>query len=89
MKCTLCKRDGELEFHHFYPGKGRRKDDSGIDVCNQCGDQIHLLFTNTELRNDYNTLDKLLESNRMKTYIKWVKDKPIESHFSMKKKKRK
>lgn len=38
MKCSLCGREvSKLEFHHFYPGKKRRKDESGIDVCEQCG----------------------------------------------------
>ena len=39
MKCQLCEREVlEIEFHHFYPGKKRRIDNSGIDVCIQCGD---------------------------------------------------
>lgn len=87
MKCSLCGREvSKLEFHHFYPGKKRRKDESGIDVCEQCGDQIHLMFSNTELRTKYNNLQSLKEA--MQSYISWIKDKP-ESRFSVKVKKRK
>lgn len=87
MMCELCEREvSETEFHHFFPGKKRRKDDSGVDICLSCGDQIHLMFSNTELRNKLNNLQSLKEA--MHTYIKWIQDKP-ESRFSMKKKKRK
>jgi hypothetical protein len=53
MKCKICEREVvELEFHHFFPGKKRRKDDSGIDVCKMCGDQIHLMFSNKNETNN-------------------------------------
>jgi hypothetical protein len=92
--CELCERDAEdnYEFHHFYPGKQRRskKDKSlhneGINVCNQCGDQIHLMFDNRSLRDTYNNLESL--KSGMSKYIEWVKDKPIDKKFSVKKLKR-
>lgn len=85
MICQLCEREvGELEFHHFYPGKKRRKDDSGINVCTQCGDQIHIMFSNQELRNKYHTLDSLKEG--MHNYIIWIQKKP-DIRYSVRKKK--
>lgn len=87
MKCELCGREvSETEFHHFYPGKHRRKSDDGINVCGQCGDQIHLMFSNTELRTNLNNLQSLKEA--MHIYIQWIKDKP-ESHYCIRTKKRK
>lgn len=85
MKCQLCEREVlEIEFHHFYPGKKRRINDSGIDVCIQCGDQIHLMFSNQELRDKYHDLPSLKEA--MHKYILWIQKKP-ERRFCVKKKK--
>jgi len=86
MICQLCERDVEkLEFHHFYPGKRRRKDNSGINVCIQCGDQIHLMFSNQELRIKYHTLDILREG--MHIYINWIQNKP-DVRYTVKRKKK-
>ena len=88
MICQVCNREVTLtEKHHLYPIKTRRKTEETIEVCLQCGDQIHLLFTNTELQNEYNTLEKLVTSERMQKYIAWIKNKP-DTHFSVSKKKR-
>ena len=92
MRCALCKREGDdkyFEYHHFEPVATRRKTEDGIDVCNQCGDQLHLLFTNMELRDIYNDLPSLLLNEKVKTYIRWVRDKPLETHYVAAKKKRK
>lgn len=91
MKCQLCERETEkYEEHHLIPHKTRREkeeDCKTINVCQQCGDQIHLMFDNTRLRNELNNLEALKIA--MFSYINWVKNKPIESKFSVKKKKRK
>ena len=87
--CELCGRQGDdpyFEEHHLWPVKTRRKTKDTIVVDRQCGDQIHLMFTNQELQQKYHTLEDLKEG--MTLYISWVKDKPLESHFPMAKKKR-
>ncbi len=85
MICQLCEREVEkLEFHHFYPGKRRRIDCSGIDVCEQCGDQIHIIFSNQQLRDEYHTLESLKRG--MHSYINWIKNKP-EVRYSVRRKK--
>jgi len=90
QKCSMCDREtNDLEFHHFEPGKKRRKTNEGIEVCHQCGDQLHLLFSNNELRNDLNSLEKILSNEKILSYISWVKNKPVEKHFSVQKKKKK
>lgn len=89
MKCELCNREVErIEFHHFFPGKKRRKNEDGIYVCNTCGDQIHILFSNQELRDLYNSIEKILGSPRFNDYLKWIKDKP-DKKYTMKLKKKK
>ncbi len=90
MICQLCGREGEpryFEEHHLFPVRTRRKDHTTILVCRQCGDQVHLMFTNQQLQQGLNTLEEL--KSAMWKYLDWVKDKPIDSHFSVAKKKRK
>ena len=90
MRCELCGREGEgkfFEFHHFFPVKTRRKSEEGITTCLQCGDQIHLEISTQDLQRYYHNLDRLKE--RLSKYIEWIQDKPLESKFSVAKKKRK
>lgn len=91
--CEICGREGDdslMEFHHLHPGKKRRKkagrEDDGITVCVTCGDQIHQMFTNTQLRNELDSAEALRAA--MQTYISWVRKKPIEASVTMKRKKR-
>lgn len=88
MICSICKREGEsvyFEKHHLIP----QTNSNTINVCRQCGDQLHLMFDNGTLKRELNNIDKILSNELMIKYIKWVRKKPIESHFSVAKKKRK
>ena len=83
MNCEICSRDGiDLEKHHLNPNRRKGKT---IKVCIHCGDQIHQLFTNKELRDKYNTLGSLLANEKIQSWIKWVRKKN-PSHVCMKKK---
>ena len=76
MKCTLCEREIPEEYrgkHHLTPrAKGG---DETIIVCTDCGNQIHMLFTNNELRDLYNTVESLKAHPAMRKWIKWVQKK--------------
>ena len=88
-RCEICGREGDdelFERHHLYPGKKRRKSQETIWVCMTCGDQIHNMFTNQELRDFFNTADSL--KLKMQSYINFIKKKPIEKRLPMAKKKR-
>ena len=39
---------------------------------------IHQLIPNKELDRIYNTLEKLLANEKIKTYVKWIKNKKKE-----------
>ena len=90
MICLICGREGEdkyFEKHHLEPAQ-KRKDSDTIDVCHQCGDQLHLLFDNNQLKKDFNTLDSILGNERVEKYVKWVRKQPLTKHISTKRKKR-
>jgi len=95
MKCLLCGREADeskyFEEHHLFPGKHRRtkvdrKEDT-ILVCTDCGDQIHLMFDNRELRDNLDSLEALQAA--MQPFIQWVRKRPIDQKVNMKRKKRK
>jgi len=60
-----------MEKHHLVPQRRGPKDT--IPVCVDCGNQIHMLFTNNELRYRLNTLEALLADDKMQTWIRWVR----------------
>lgn len=89
IPCTLCGRltpPKHQEKHHLIPkSKGGTET---IDVCRNCGDQVHKLFTNKQLEETYHTLEKLREHKDMQKWIKWVR-KQDSFTFTMKSPKRK
>lgn len=93
MTCPFCGRSSEdetlFEFHHFEPIASRRKTNDGIRCCSQCAGQVHLLFNNTELRNQLNSLNLLLANEKLQKYVNWVKSKPLTSLYTTATKKRK
>lgn len=84
IACAVCGRatpPEHAEKHHLVPrSKGG---EATIDVCRNCGDHVHKLFTNEQLRDDYNTLEKLRAAPGMVKWIRWVRKQEGFS-FSMK-----
>ena len=90
--CELCGCVCECTKHHLVPKvraknkyKEIKEDPSNIIwICRSCHDQIHALFSENELRDLYNTKDKLLESEEMQKFIKWKKKHPdFNGHSKM------
>ena len=88
-RCTLCKRNvPETTEHHLTPRTRHRKaaeqDDvdpedleETVSLCPTCHKQIHIRFTNRELAETYNDLDKLRKDPELGRYIRWAaKQKP-------------
>lgn len=79
MICPLCQRDvPSLESHHL---QTRRKDKEATEgVCPGCHDQIHAMFSNTDLRNPVlglDTIEGLLENEKMARAVRWVAKQPV------------
>jgi hypothetical protein len=81
MKCRVCDTDEAILNHHVTPKSrgGLRRlpvmkgNDLTIECCSDCGNQLHMLFTNKELEElGLNVLN--LEA--MKKYIEWKKKHP-------------
>lgn len=88
--CPICDREISdkryQEKHHLTPVAKGGKDTK--PVCIDCGDQIHMLFTNNELRDTYNTIELLKQHPQMQKWIRWVR-RQKNFGICMKQKKRK
>ena len=85
--CSICQRltpPKYSEKHHLVPRS--KKGTETIDVCCNCGDQVHKIFTNKDMDREYNTLEKLLAHSDVQKWVKWV-NKQSSFTFSMKSKK--
>ena len=78
--CPLCEREiatAQRDAHHLIPkSKGGRETQFLHRICHR---QIHALFTENELANQYNSVENLLSHVEVSKFVAWVKTKP--NHF--------
>jgi hypothetical protein len=85
MLCLICKRDVEenyIERHHLIPKCKKGKET--INVCRDCGNQLHKIFTIKEMTKYYNTLEKILDNEKIQNWIKWIQKRPHITNVCMK-----
>lgn len=85
--CELCKREHiPLTKHHVIPKTlhsnkwfkkrfSREERQHTIELCRPCHTQIHLFFSHKELARHRRTAEKLLEDERVKDFVEWIKKK--------------
>lgn len=74
MICPICGRDAPnqyVEKHHLVPRCKHGKET--VPVCIDCGDQVHQLFSEKELRDEYNTIEKLIAHADVQKWIRWIR----------------
>lgn len=78
--CALCRRvipDEQIvdpqvvQEHHLRPEE--RATSPTVMLCRPCHKQIHALFTNEELREDYDTIEALRGAGLLQDYIDWIR----------------
>lgn len=78
--CALCRRripderipDPQVvQRHHLRPE--RRDESPTVQLCRPCHKQIHALFTNAELRESYDDVDRLQSADRLAGYLSWIR----------------
>lgn len=82
--CMACGSAVDLTLHHLIPRvkcsdkyKGIKNDESNhVMLCRQCHDQVHALWSENELRDSYNTLEKLLAAPEFAKFVEWKKKHP-------------
>ena len=83
-KCEICGVECNTTKHHLIPQVVSRhknkylKTDEGnfLWVCVECHSQIHALFSNQELKELYDTKEKLLAEPRFHKFVEWRKKHP-------------
>lgn len=87
IKCELCGRENQLNFHHLIPrtlhtNKWFKKKftkeelNNGIYVCMYtCHREIHNQISEKDLGKYYNTVEKLLDHPIISKYVLWIKKK--------------
>lgn len=73
--CPLCKRQmGQTKSkHHTTPIMFGGKET--VYLHKICHDKIHTVFTERELKNEYNIIEKIKENEEIVKFIKWVSKK--------------
>ena len=83
--CALCSRHKPLTFHHLIPrtchsNKWFKKRFSktemrfrGVDLCYDCHDHIHKVFTEKELGRHLHTLEDLSAHEEVAKFVGWVR----------------
>lgn len=79
-KCPLCNRElaEPIVRHHLIPPSKGGKDSPTVPMHKICQAKVHAVFTETELKTYYNTVDKLKEHEDIAKFIKWVSKKELE-----------
>jgi hypothetical protein len=86
--CQICRRSTPVQYqekHHLRPVR----DSDTIDVCCDCGDQIHNMFENYIIRKELDTLEKLLNNEDIQKWIRFIRKKKEFGFVCMKQKKKK
>ncbi|WP_255191601.1 HNH endonuclease [Natronobeatus ordinarius] len=71
-ECELCERTvAKTTRHHLVPKN--RKGSPTVDLCQPCHDQAHAVFTHHELKQHYDTLEKLESAPEIEKFVRWVR----------------
>jgi hypothetical protein len=68
--CAFCKREVPRRGHHVVPRcKGGRDIAS---TCHSCEDFIYKTWTHNELRDTFNTVEKIKSDRRFQKFLRWL-----------------
>ncbi len=69
-ECAFCNRKVPTRGHHIVP---RCKGGRGIaPTCYSCEDFIHKTWTHNELRDEFNTVEKIQADSRFQKFLRWL-----------------
>jgi hypothetical protein len=78
--CLLCGRPlaEPANKHHLIPVSKGGKNTPTILLHKVCHDKIHAVFTENELKREYNTIELLQQQVEIASFINWVRKKEPE-----------
>jgi hypothetical protein len=77
--CEFCGMETFTRQHHLIPRcKGGKET---ATCCQTCEDFIHNTWNNNELRNIYNNVKDILNTEQFQRFLKWRKQQSVETIF--------
>ena len=77
--CAFCNREVPTRAHHVVPRcKGGR---DIAPTCHSCEDFIHKTWTHNELRDTFNTVQKIRSDTRFRKFLRWLSKQQEEAFF--------
>ena len=68
--CVFCQRQVPTRGHHVVPRcKGGREI---VPTCQSCEDFIHKTWSHNQLRDEFNTVEKILADERFQKFLRWL-----------------
>lgn len=87
-KCELCDRKvSEITEHHLIPKERGGKNCDTALLCKVCHKQVHALYTNRELAARLFSISRLKDEEKIKKYLKFIRNHPGDAHITIKKSK--
>jgi len=85
MICPLCKREmNKKSKHHLIPKAKKGLNKETVFLHRICHEVIHRTFTNSELKKEFNTIEKILMNADIQVFVNWIKNKPVDFYQPMK-----
>jgi hypothetical protein len=78
--CPLCNREMAEPYnrHHLIPISKGGKHTTTILLHKVCHDKIHAVFTETELKQHFHTIERIQQNESITSFINWVQRKEPE-----------
>jgi hypothetical protein len=81
--CAFCLRNVPTRGHHVVPRcKGGREI---VPTCRSCEDFIHNTWTHNQLRDDFNTVEKIRADERFQKFLRWLSRQHDRAEFRTRK----
>ena len=70
--CMFCNRTDVPGMHGHHVVPRCKKGKEIVPTCGSCGSFIHATWSHNELRDGYNTVEKIVADERFQKYLKWL-----------------
>ena len=82
--CPLCERDmpaWQITLHHLTPRERGGKAEDRTPMCRPCHKQLHALFSNKRLAQQYPTVEALRGAPELQAFLKWIRKQKPDRNF--------
>lgn len=82
--CVFCGRTVPaklITLHHLLPKERGGKAEHREPLCKPCHKQIHAVFSNKQLADDYATLASLQAAPELATFLAWIRKQKPDRNF--------